>query len=130
MFHVIPVGFPDAQDLKPPLGAIPLHPCNHATHHTLGISLEEWSAILLPQSALIPQLEGPVDERWFIVVQIINDEVLLTARLGLSPRAGDSCIELEDQASVVAYSLASGVQSFANTEACAECIGAGDSEER
>lgn len=130
MFHVVPVGFPDAQDLKSPLGTVPLHSGNHPAHHTLGISLEEWSAILLPQGALIPQLESPVNERWFVVIQIIYDEMLFTARLGLSPRAGDSCIELEDQASVVAYSLASGVQSFANTKACAECIGAGDSEER
>lgn len=64
------------------------------------------------------------------MIKIIDDEVLLSARLGFSPRAGDSCIELKDQASAVAHSLAPSVQSFADTKAGAECAGAGNSKER
>lgn len=58
------------------------------------------------------------------MIKIVDDEVLLTAWLGFSPRAGDSCIELENQVSIVAHGLASGVQSFADTKAGTECTGA------
>ena len=64
------------------------------------------------------------------MIKIIDNEVLLSARFGFSPRAGDSCIELKDQVSVVAHSLAPSVQGFADTKAGAECTGAGYPKER
>jgi hypothetical protein len=68
MLHVFPVSLPDAQNLEPPLCTIPLHSGDHATQDPANTSCEEWPAVLLPQAALVPELECPVDERWLVVV--------------------------------------------------------------
>ena len=64
------------------------------------------------------------------MIKIIDDEVLLPARLRFPPRADDTCIELENQVAIVAHSLTSGVKSFAHSEASAECTGIGHSKQR
>lgn len=130
MFHIIPVSFPDAQDFESPPGTISFHLGNHPAHDAISPGLEKQSAVLLPQGTLVPKFKGPINERWLVMVKIIDNEVLFAAWLRFSPRAGDSCIELENQVSVVAHSLASGVQSFANTKAGTQCTDAGDPEER
>jgi hypothetical protein len=130
MLHILPLGLPDAEDLESPFWTIPLHPGDHATQDPANTSLDEWPAILLPQAALVPELECPIDERWLVVVQIIDDEVLLTTRLGFSPRTCDAGIKLQDQASVIANGLASSIHSFTDTEAGAERTCIGDPEER
>jgi hypothetical protein len=129
MLHIFPIGLPDAQDFEPPFCTVPLHSGNRTTQDPANTSFDEWPAILLPQAALVPKLECPVDERWLVVVQIIDDEVLLTTRLGFSPRTCDAGIKLQDQASVVANGLASSIHSFADTKASAKRTRVGDPKE-
>jgi hypothetical protein len=129
MLHIFPLGLPDADDLESPFRTIPLNPGYHATQDPANTSCEEWPAVLLPQAALVPELECPVDERWLVVVQIVDDEVLLATGLGFPPRTCDAGIKLQDQASVVTNGLASSIHSFANTKASAKRIRVGGPEE-
>jgi hypothetical protein len=129
MLHVFPVGLPDAQNLKPPLCTISLHPGNHSTQNPANTGCEEWPTVLLPQAALVPELERPIDERWLVVVQVIDDEVLLTARLGLPPRTCNAGVKLQDKTSVVANGLTTGIHGFTDTKAGAERTCVGDTKE-
>lgn len=123
MLDIIPVSLPDAQNLKPPLRSISLHPRNHAAQHAAASGAQKGSAVLLPQGALVPQLECTVKEGWSVVVQVVNDEVLLAARLWFAPGAGDASVEFEDRVLVAPYGLFAGVEGFADAEAGPEDSG-------
>jgi hypothetical protein len=43
---------------------------------------------------LVPELEGAVDEGRFVVVEVVDDEILLSARPFVAPGAGDAGVEL------------------------------------
>lgn len=94
MFNIIPVSQPNAQNLEPPLPAITLHLGDHATHHARSCGVKERPAVVIPQRTLVPELEGAVDEGRFIVVEIMDDEMLLSTGFLVSPGAGDAGVEL------------------------------------
>lgn len=117
MVNIFPVSSPDAQDFEPPLCSISLHLCKHAACHAVILCIEERPAVLFPQRILVPELESPVDEGRPIMVQIVDYEMLLSGRLGLAPRTGDSSVDLQDNIPVGTHCLAAGVERLSHAEA-------------
>ena len=54
------------------------------------------------------------------MIEIVDDEMLLSAGLLVSPGAGDAGVELQDQVPIVAHGMAASVESFADPETSAE----------
>lgn len=60
------------------------------------------------------------------MVEIPEDEMLLSTGLLVSPGAGDTGVELQNQTPIVSHSMTAGVESFADSEASAKSTRVGN----
>lgn len=85
-FHIFPSCLPYAEDFESPLLLrVSLHSHDSSTKSTRSRSAKECLTIKIPERGLVIEFECALQVRWFIVVVVGEDEVLLATRRRLPP---------------------------------------------